>query len=137
MSNLLKECKFECRVSTVMNKDSRNYGKQFMYDDYDDTCWYSDAGLPQWIRITFEKTNTISGFEIQFQGGFAGKVCLVNIDDDNESTILQEYFYPNDINASQRFALKNPATGKSFKMIFNESTDLFGRIVVYKLCIFS
>ncbi|KAI4494212.1 hypothetical protein M0802_009081 [Mischocyttarus mexicanus] len=124
MNDLLKECKFECRVSSVINKDTRNFGKQCMFDDYDETCWYSDAGLPQWIKITFENTNTISGFEIQFQGGFAGKVCSANIIDDTESTILHQNFYPNDINAVQRFLLQNPATGKLFQLTFNEKVGV-------------
>ncbi|KAL2726582.1 hypothetical protein V1478_006860 [Vespula squamosa] len=133
MTNLLKECKFDCRVSSVINKDTRNYGKQYMFDDSNETCWNSDAGMQQWIRINFEKMCVISGFEIEFQGGFAGKDCYVEIGDNNDSTVIVERFFPRDANGVQCFVLKNTVTGKSFKLIFNESTDLFGRIIVYKL----
>ena len=31
------------RVSTVLNDDTKTYGKQFLLDDRDDTCWNSAA----------------------------------------------------------------------------------------------
>lgn len=94
-------------------------------------------GAQQWIMINFEKTCIISGFEIEFQGGFAGKDCHVEIGDNNGSTVIAERFFPTDTNGVQCFVLKNTVTGKSFKLVFNESTDLFGRIIVYKLSICS
>lgn len=30
------------RVSSTINKDVKNFGKQFMFDDNDETCWNSD-----------------------------------------------------------------------------------------------
>ena len=30
------------RVSSVLNRDSRQFGKKFMFDNHDDTCWNSD-----------------------------------------------------------------------------------------------
>jgi hypothetical protein len=30
------------RVSTVLNKDTKSYGKQFLCDGKEETCWNSD-----------------------------------------------------------------------------------------------
>ena len=30
-----------CRVSSVLNKNAKEYGKQYMTDNCDDTCWNS------------------------------------------------------------------------------------------------
>lgn len=133
--SLFKESKFECRVSSVLNKDTRNYGKQHMFDNTDETCWHSDAGIQQWILINFENTCTISAFEIEFQGGFAGKDCYIEITDKDNCTLTVERFFPEDTNAVQHFHLKNTVIAKSLKLIFNGSTDFFGRIIVYRLSI--
>ncbi|KAK2585447.1 hypothetical protein KPH14_010110 [Odynerus spinipes] len=87
MTCLLKECKFECRVSSVLNKNTRFYGKQYMFDNTSETCWHSDAGMQQWVLINFENVCTISAFEIEFQGGFAGKDCYVEIADNDNCTV--------------------------------------------------
>ena len=38
----LMETKLCCRVSSVLGKDVKSYGKQFLFDGLDDTCWNSD-----------------------------------------------------------------------------------------------
>ncbi|XP_076230585.1 nuclear receptor 2C2-associated protein isoform X2 [Nomia melanderi] len=55
MTCLLTQNKFECRVSSVLNKNNRSYGKKHMFDNCPETCWNSDAGTPQWIIINFEQ----------------------------------------------------------------------------------
>lgn len=35
------------------------------------------------------------------------------------------------------FNLKNSIKAKTFKFVFNESTDFFGRIIIYKLSLYS
>jgi len=44
--NILKTETFVCNVSTVLQKNHKQYGKKFIYDGKDNTCWYSDQGLP-------------------------------------------------------------------------------------------
>ena len=31
-----------CSVSSVLNRDVKQYGKKFLFDKEDDTCWNSD-----------------------------------------------------------------------------------------------
>ena len=33
---------FLIRVSSVLNRDVKQFGKQFMFDNNDETCWNSD-----------------------------------------------------------------------------------------------
>ena len=37
-------------VSSVQNKNTSSYGKQFLLDGLNETCWNSDAGDRQWVR---------------------------------------------------------------------------------------
>ncbi|XP_053991762.1 nuclear receptor 2C2-associated protein [Hylaeus anthracinus] len=135
MTCLLSQNKFECWVSSVLNKNNRLYGKKHMFDNCSETCWNSDAGTPQWVVIDFEQECSLSSFEIEFQGGFVGKDC--HIEAGNKEIQLLESFYPEDKNIVQRFTLKQPKKAKIFKFVFNESTDFFGRIIIYKLSLYS
>lgn len=137
MINLLNQCKFECRVSSVLNKDVRSYGKKHMFDDGSDTCWNSDAGTPQWIVINFHSAHTLREFALEFQGGFAGKHCHLEAGSGEKDVVLVQAFYPEDVNSLQTFKLSEPRTAKTFKFVFNESTDFFGRIIIYKLSLYS
>uniref|UniRef100_A0A1A9X4I2 F5/8 type C domain-containing protein n=1 Tax=Glossina brevipalpis TaxID=37001 RepID=A0A1A9X4I2_9MUSC len=135
--NLLTTEKFKCSVSTVLNKDIKQYGKQFLYDHLEDTCWTSSEGLPQWINIEFDDSQTVSGFSFQFQGGFAAKEAKIELHFSNESSPYEEPFYAEDINAVQRFKLKySQVNVKRIKFIISSSTDFFGRVIVYKLELF-
>lgn len=100
------------------------------------THTFDFQGVPQHIAIQFEEPQEISSFHIQFQGGFAGKNGCIQLENDNGET-SKEDFYPEDINALQTFKLKEKYQSiKKMKIIFNESTDFFGRIIVYKLEMF-
>lgn len=48
------------RVSSVLNKDTKTYGKKFLFDGADDTCWNSDEGNTQWIILNFECNVSVS-----------------------------------------------------------------------------
>ncbi|XP_014256443.1 nuclear receptor 2C2-associated protein [Cimex lectularius] len=115
-------------VSSVLNRDSKTFGKKNIIDGSSDTCWHSAEGTPQWVKFSFKEDVTIKGFEIQFQGGFAGKQCTFkNHTAHNE----EEQFYSEDINGVQKFLLTKPMAGNIFSFHFETSTDFFGRIVIY------
>ncbi|XP_039254877.2 nuclear receptor 2C2-associated protein-like [Styela clava] len=132
----LKNAISQIRVSSVLNRDVKQFGKKHLFDGDDDTCWNSDQGLPQWINLAFEEPQTLSGFcvSLQFQGGFCGKDCILEA---YNGTCLVENipFYPNDINSLQNFEISftENQSVSSLKLIFQKSTDFFGRIIVYKL----
>ncbi|XP_075169419.1 nuclear receptor 2C2-associated protein [Haematobia irritans] len=138
-NNILLTEKFKCSVSSVLNKDTKQNGKQFLYDGQFDTAWSSNEGSPQYISIEFEEPQSISSFSLQFQGGFASKEGRIEIQSEDaiDNAGYEQPFFADDINAVQLFPLKEPQFHvKRVKFVFNTSTDFFGRIIVYSLKIF-
>jgi len=121
----------QVRVSSVLNKNVKDFGKKNLFDDRDDTCWNSDPGRPQWVKVTFEHPVTVAALEVTFQGGFAGKECCLKCPDGKP--VFEHAFYPEDTNKPQRFVLPEAATGQIFVVQFSDSTDFFGRITLYSL----
>jgi hypothetical protein len=71
---------------------------------------------------------------LQFQGGFGGKECEVEVE--GATKVLD--FYPEDSNKEQSFYLKERLNSvKKIRIAFNSSTDFYGRITLYKLELFS
>jgi len=62
-------------VTSVFNKSTKEFGKQFMFDDNDETCWSSEQGNKNaCIQVTFDKNMKVKYFEIVSQGGYCPKV---------------------------------------------------------------
>lgn len=72
----------------------------------------------------------------QFQGGFVGKKCVIvgsAAESPNDYSVDIDTLYPEDINPTQTFHVNPTIALKRVKIIFEESTDFYGRITVYKL----
>ncbi|KAG0287444.1 Nuclear receptor 2C2-associated protein [Linnemannia gamsii] len=106
------------KVSSVLNRETTLYGKQFLTDDSEETCWNSEAGTPQFIIIDFARKVNIDTFQLMFQGGFVGKICQVLHWTDSLDFPVAE---------SERL------TTSRVKIVFETSSDFFGRITIYKL----
>ncbi|XP_075380152.1 nuclear receptor 2C2-associated protein isoform X1 [Mycteria americana] len=65
------------RVSSVLNRDVKQFGKKHMFDASEETCWNSDQGTCQWVTLDFPRTVKVSQFHIQFQGGFSSRLCTL------------------------------------------------------------
>ncbi|KAJ3112970.1 Nuclear receptor 2C2-associated protein [Phlyctochytrium bullatum] len=99
----------QLKVSSVLNRDTKNFGKQFLIDRDEETCWNSDQGQPQWIMVDFGSLVKVEKISIMFQGGFASQVCQVLVQeaeaaaDDAKSVPWKQAatFYPDDINSRQ------------------------------------
>ena len=129
MDLLSDSSNFAAKVSSVLNKNVKEFGKKFLFDGREDTCWNSDQGSPQFVLISFEKPpEKISQLQIQFQGGFVGTQCHVVV---NETQTVE--FFPEDSNKLQTFSLDNVENCESLKIVFGASTDFFGRITIYQL----
>lgn len=94
------------RVSSVLNRDTKSYGRQFLCDGKEETCWNSDQGDEQWIVVNFGKPVKISKIELKFQGGFCSAQVLLERLDSTKSIEQQSFdkvfeFYPKDANSSQ------------------------------------
>jgi len=131
MNLLANKSEFSAKVSSVLNKNVKEFGKQFLFDGREDTCWNSDQGSPQTILISFQKPHAkISQLQIQFQGGFVGTQCHVIVNNDKKVD-----FFPEDTNKLQTFPIELTDINQ-LKITFGGSTDFFGRITVYQLNLF-
>lgn len=110
-------------------------GKQHILDRNPETCWTSQQGLPQYIQFKFARPVLPKQLSLSFQGGFVGTRCLVKIREPDDPVWKPwTSVYPEDINRRQDFDLtaELPAAGVEFlQLLFEESSDFFGRITVY------
>lgn len=120
------------RVSSVLNRNVKEYGKKYLFDGDVETCWNSEAHTNQFIIINLVDNRLLKSFAIQFQGGFAGKNCSVEAIADSAVAETCEFF-PRDINKIQTFVFDFKSNYKSYKINFHDSSDLFGRIIIYDL----
>ncbi|XP_068127376.1 nuclear receptor 2C2-associated protein [Hyperolius riggenbachi] len=120
------------RVSSVLQRDVKQFGKQFLFDHREETCWNSDQGSSQWITLELPQKAYASEIHIQFQGGFSSRNIILEGCLKNEDLVTLTEFYPEDINALQKFEFTEQCVEK-LRLSFPSSTDFFGRIVVYHL----
>uniref|UniRef100_A0A3Q3VJU9 Nuclear receptor 2C2-associated protein n=1 Tax=Mola mola TaxID=94237 RepID=A0A3Q3VJU9_MOLML len=106
-------------VSSVLNRDVKQYGKKYMFDGNEETCWNSDQGELQWVILEFPQSVKVSELKVQFQGGFSAKTCTL------EGKTLRLSFPPSHFNEAH-------AVDK-VKIMFENSADFFGRLIVYSL----
>ncbi|CAE6402355.1 unnamed protein product [Rhizoctonia solani] len=136
------------KVSSTLD---RSVGKKNLIDGSPETCWTSAAGLPQSVELIFSDAVVPKQLALTFQGGFVGTRCTVYgiLPHDSEGPengsqwqkIVQ--IYPEDINRRQTFGL-TPSTDQidlskgvlRLKVVFEESSDFFGRITVYNFELF-
>lgn len=128
------------KSSSVLNKSAEFKAANVLIDD--ESCWNSDADKDdqgQYLILNFNRSVIVKEIILQFQGGFVGENCNINIANDlkliNDSTnIIASELSLEDNNESQSFKLdENNISGKYMKIIFNNITDMFGRITMYRL----
>ncbi|KNE64562.1 hypothetical protein AMAG_09921 [Allomyces macrogynus ATCC 38327] len=127
MTSLLSDARVQIKVSSVLNRDTAQFGKQHLTDGDAQTCWNSDAGKPQRIVVDFGRAVHVHSLTLTFQGGFVGHPCHITPD----WTV-----YPGDTNAPQTFtatdAVKSvPRT--RMQLMFADSTDFYGRVTLFQL----
>ena len=100
---------------------------------------YFIQGLPQFIQLDFPNCVIPKRLSIVFQGGFVGRRCAVCIPGTDTAWHILSHIYPEDVNRRQSFDLVPTQPElleggvSSVKLVFEESSDLFGRITVYDL----
>ncbi|XP_043079089.1 nuclear receptor 2C2-associated protein isoform X2 [Puntigrus tetrazona] len=123
----------QSRVSSVLNRDAKQFGKKFMFDSNEETCWNSDQGESQWVVLEFPQPVKVSELRLQFQGGFSGKSCKLRGCAKEEDLRHIVDFYPEDNNCLQSFPIQDAPSVQRLKIVFENSADFFGRIIVYTL----
>ena len=97
------------------------------------SCWNSDSSdKQQHFVIDFKRVVKVQDLRLQFQAGFVSesvKVLLQTPDD--KWTDLQELELEDTLDI-QIFALKS-GEGTALKLVFDEFTDFYGRITIYRI----
>ncbi|XP_042198623.1 nuclear receptor 2C2-associated protein [Callorhinchus milii] len=121
------------RVSSVLNRDVKQFGKKFLFDRNEETCWNSDQGSCQWVLLEFPQPVKVTELHIQFQGGFAGRLCRLEGNENGGDLAKITEIYPEDTNRLQCFTITEEPRVAKLKLVFENSSDFFGRIVIYHL----
>uniref|UniRef100_A0A8D1D1E4 Nuclear receptor 2C2 associated protein n=1 Tax=Sus scrofa TaxID=9823 RepID=A0A8D1D1E4_PIG len=89
------------KVSSVLNRNYRQFGKKHLFDQDEETCWNSDQGPSQWIILEFPQRICVSQLQIQFQGGFSSRQGRLEGSQGSEALAKIVDFYPEDNNSLQ------------------------------------
>lgn len=54
-----------CAVSSTLQRNTKEYGKKFMFDGCGDTCWNSDQGEAQHVAVKFGDRAHVRKLRIQ------------------------------------------------------------------------
>ncbi|XP_075420104.1 nuclear receptor 2C2-associated protein [Tenrec ecaudatus] len=120
------------RVSSVLNRNTRQFGKKHLFDQEEETCWNSDQGPCQWVMLEFPQCVRISQLQIQFQGGFSSRRGRLEGSQGSEALCKIVDFYPEDSNSLQTFPVPTTEVAR-LKVTFEDMADFFGRVVIYHL----
>jgi len=123
------------KVSSMLDK---SVGKKHLTDGNPETCWTSQQGLPQFIQLVFPEPVLPRRIALTFQGGFVGIQCMIKVAVSSEAPVWTTWthIHPEDVNRRQIFEL--PIEGKDIqcmKLVFEKSSDFFGRVTIYELSI--
>ncbi|RKO99310.1 hypothetical protein CXG81DRAFT_20583 [Caulochytrium protostelioides] len=124
------------RVSSVLNRDTKTYGKQHLLDASEETCWNSDEGAAQWVDLQFDRPVEIFAVHLMCQGGFVPREAKLTAPPPSQATDAPAAaftFYPDDVNSRQVFTTDAPLRGNHFRLHLSTSSDFFGRVTIYHL----
>jgi hypothetical protein len=139
---------FKVRASSVLNKSSDFQAKNMFVDD--DSCWNSDGvsgeNQGQWLLFDFlGKIVQLDSVSIMFQGGFVGQEGTIDfldskVGEPRRTVNLDEVKRIEDSNDLQTWNIppESEADARKAKFIrinFPTSTDFYGRVTIYKLCL--
>jgi len=137
------------KASSVLNKDAKQYGANNALDNKNEsTCWNSDGqadgSTEHSFIVNFHRRVNIACIALQFQGGFVAQECQLHTTKVSSEgkvrwvEIGDAYVEPENVNDLQKFDLEECENGDdlncdAIKMIFSESTDFYGRMILYKI----
>jgi hypothetical protein len=97
---------------------------------------FRSQGSPQYIQLSFSSPVLPRRISLTFQGGFVGIRCSLNVQSlGADGWASATRIYPEDVNRKQTFDIDIPDPVLGLKLVFEESSDFFGRITVYDLSI--
>ena len=85
----------------MLNRDVKQFGKKFMFDGDEETCWNSDKGSPQSVTLELPSAACVGCLEIRFQGGFTCREGILLAGPEAHNLKEIHKFYPSDDNTLQ------------------------------------
>lgn len=111
-----------------------------------DQHYIAFQGLPQRINIVFDEPITAlnvstSRLQVKFQGGFVGSEMRLSLSNTSGQSVYTDTFYPDDVNDLQIFRLNAENLSslenvRKLEIVFDKSSDFFGRVIIYHLELF-
>jgi hypothetical protein len=85
--------------------------------------------------LDLERPVKIETVSFTFQGGFVGTECQVFFYNSEKGWVQVQTWYPQDVNSKQVFSTQSidQMQTSRLKLLFNQSSDFYGRITVYSL----
>jgi hypothetical protein len=112
------------------------YGPKNALDiDNDSNCWNSEGieGATQYFELDFGRMTRPQELRIQFQAGFFAQSCSVQVVDDSEQYQTVQTIEFDDVHSIQIERLSLDATTNKLRLVFDDFTDFYGRLIVYRI----
>jgi hypothetical protein len=127
-----------------LQKNGKLYGPAHALDtDTPSSCWNSEGnqGDTHWLSIDFGRTVCIQQVKVMFQAGFAAESCLLQVPPtDGGSGVkwetAQELEFEDTYELQTESITETDANGyttKAIKLVFQDFTDFYGRVTIYRL----
>ncbi|TYZ51311.1 hypothetical protein PybrP1_001055 [[Pythium] brassicae (nom. inval.)] len=131
--SLCRDPRASCRASSVLDRNKSLYGAANALSTDPTSCWTSAQGSPQHLLLLFQRRVTTKKLSLMFQGGFVGQDIQVLTRDAESGQWRAEagcVIEPVDSNELQEFPCTTQGVD-AMRIIFQRSTDFYGRVVVY------
>ena len=131
-----------CRASSVLQKNAKVYGPAHALDtDNVSSCWNSEGnqGDTHWLSIDFGRTVCVQQIKVQFQAGFAAESGLMQVlptDGSGKWETAQELEFEDTYEMQTEATTEtneNGHTTTAVRFVFQDFTDFYGRVTIYRL----
>jgi hypothetical protein len=127
----------------VLQKNAKLYGPAHALDtENSSSCWNSEGnqGDTHWLSIDFGRPVRIQQVKLMYQAGFAAESCLLQVlpTDGSPSNweTAQELEFEDTYELQTESTTESDTNGlttKAIKLVFQDFTDFYGRVTIYRL----
>jgi hypothetical protein len=131
------------RASSVLQKNAKVYGPAHALDtENSSSCWNSEGnqGDTHWLSIDFGgRTVCIQQIKVQFQAGFVAESGLMQVlptDGSGKWETAQELEFEDTYELQTEATTEtnvNGHTTTAVRFVFQDFTDFYGRVTIYRL----
>jgi hypothetical protein len=125
-----------------LQKNAKVYGPAHALDtDNVSSCWNSEGnqGDTHWLSIDFGRTVRVQQIKVQFQAGFAAESGLMQVlptDGSGKWETAQELEFEDTYEMQTEATTETNVDGHTttaVRFVFQDFTDFYGRVTIYRL----